>query len=599
MRWLSPHVACVDDTCAVYVIRTDEGYVTVDFGAGRALDEAANLGQLTDVLMTHYHRDQGQGLPSAVAEHARVWVPETERALFDAVDSHWQRREVYLDYNMRQDRFSLLEPIPVAGVLRDYGVSTFHGQRVEVVPTPGHTTGSVSLLAAIDGRRIAFTGDLIAGPGQVWSLAATQWTYNSGEGLVATVLSLLDLKARRPDILLPSHGDPIIDVNTAIDLTVERLAELMRLRGQNPRLFQFHAEPYIQLTPHLLWNRTSIAYGYVLLSASGKALLFDFGYDFVPGPTIAAGSDRASRRPWLYTLPALKAQFGVTGIDAMVPTHFHDDHVAGANLLREVEGAQVWAAESFAPILERPANYNLPCLWFDPIPVDRVLPIGKPIRWQEYEFTLHPLPGHTHHAVGISLEVDGRRVLIAGDQYHGEGGRFLNYVYHNGFEPSDYRQSAALYRRLAPDLVLLGHTPPTPIQPDLFDYLEAQGEAVERLHAALLPEAAQGLGPDGFAATIQPYQVETGVDETVPLHVTVRNPHLTPATVDLHLATPADWLVAEELIHLDLAASATTTVLFHVTPTTPGVRQRVAVDVTVQGQPLGQQAEALITVRDR
>ena len=597
MRWLSPHLARVDDTCAVYVIRQDDSYVTIDFGAGRVLDEAANLGQLTDVLMTHHHRDQGQGLPRAVDEGARVWVPETERALFDAVDAHWQRREVYLDYNMRQDRFSLLEPVPVAGALRDYAVYTFGGQRVEVVPTPGHTTGSLSLMADVDGCRVAFTGDLIAGPGQVWSLAATQWTYNGGEGLVATTLSLLDLKARRPDILLPSHGEPITDVEAAIDLTVERLAELMRVRGQNPRLFQFHAEPYIQLTPHLLWNRTSIAYGYVLLSGSGKALLFDFGYDFVPGPAIAAGSDRVSRRPWLYSLPALKAQFGVTEIDAVVPTHYHDDHVAGANLLRAVEGAEVWAAENFAPILEHPADYNLPCLWFDPIPVDRVLPLGQPIRWQEYEFTLHPLPGHTHYAVGISLEVDGQRVLIAGDQYQGEGGRFLNYVYHNGFEPSDYRQSADLYRSLAPDLVLMGHFLPTRVEPDLFDHLDAQGEAVDRLHAALLPEAARGLGPDGFAASIQPYQVETRVGETVPVRVTVRNPHPAPASLDLQLVAPDQWSVEEELINLELAASATATVIFHVTPTTPGVRRRVAVDVTVQGQPLGQQAEALITVQ--
>ncbi len=597
MRWLSPHLARADDTCAVYVVRSDDGYVTVDFGAGRVLDEAAYLGPLTDVLMTHHHRDQGQGLPRAVEQGAQVWVPETERALFDAVDAHWQRREVYLDYNMRQDRFSLLEPVPVADVLRDYGAYTVGGQRFEVVPTPGHTTGSISLLADIDARRVAFTGDLIAGPGQVWSLAATQWTYNSGEGLVATVLSLLDLKARRPDLLLPSHGDPITDVDAAIDLTVERLTELMRVRGQNPRLFQFHAEPYIPVTPHLLWNRTSIAYSYALLSESGKALLFDFGYDFVPGPAIAAGSDRASRRPWLYTLPALKGQFGVEHFDAVVPTHCHDDHVAGANLLREVEGAEVWAAETFAPILERPADYNLPCLWFDPIPVDRVLPVGQPIHWEEYEFTLYPLPGHTHYAVGISLEVDGQRVLITGDQYQGEGSRFLNYVYHNGFEPSDYRHSAALYRRLAPDLVLMGHFPPSRVEPDLFDHLDAQGAAVERLHAALLPDAAQALGPEGFAATVQPYQVETRVGETVPLRVTVHNPRPAPAALDLQLAAPASWLVSEELIHLDLAAGATATVVFHVIPVTAGVRQRVAVDVSVQGEPLGQQAEALITVK--
>ena len=36
-----------------------------------------------------------------------------------------------------------------------------------------------------------------------------------------------------------------------------------------------------------------------------------------------------------------------------MPTHYHDDHVAGFNLLREVEGTEVWSPENVAPILER------------------------------------------------------------------------------------------------------------------------------------------------------------------------------------------------------------------------------------------------------
>src|SRR5690606_13431397 len=206
-----------------------------------------------------------------------------------------------------------------------------------VLPTPGHTTGSLSLLAEIDGRRTAFTGDLIAAPGKVWSLAATQWSYNGAEGVAASVPSLADLKAGGPGVLLPSHGLPIVSPTPAIDLLVERLGELLRQRGQNPRLFELMERPYVPLTPHLLRNRTSNANSHVLLSRSGKALIFDFGYDFVTG--IAAGADRASRRPWLYTLRALKRDFGVSRIDAVVPTHYHDDHVAGFNLLREAEGA--------------------------------------------------------------------------------------------------------------------------------------------------------------------------------------------------------------------------------------------------------------------
>jgi len=378
VRQLSESLYLHRDTCNVYVIRNGREAVLADFGDGSVLDALAAIGvdRVTDVLMTHHHRDQGQGLPRAAAAGARIWVPEAEQDLFARVDRHWQARELANNYNNREDRFSLLEPVPVAGLLRDYRTQRFGGRTFTVVPTPGHTTGSVSLLAEVDGRRVAFTGDLIYAPGKVWSLAATQWSYNGGEGIPGTILSLLDLKERRPERMLPGHGEPMDSPAAAIDLTVERLAALRTLRRQNPRLFLLRDEPYLAVTPHLLFNRTSMANSYVLRSESGKGLVIDFGYDFMFGA--GAGADRASRRPWLYTIRALKEKYGVSAVDVVIPTHYHDDHVAGINLLRAVEGARLWCPESFAEILERPERQDLPCLWYDPIPVTGGCHWGSP-----------------------------------------------------------------------------------------------------------------------------------------------------------------------------------------------------------------------------
>ncbi len=147
----------------------------------------------------------------------------------------------------------------------------------------------------------------------------------------------------------------------------------------------------------------------MLLSESGKALVIDYGYDFGIGCS-AAGYDRSARRPWLYNIESLKKQFGVTKTDVALSTLYHDDHVAGFNLLREVEGTQVWAAENFSDLLEHPDRYDLPCLWYDPIPVERSLPLGIPFSWEEHEFTLFEQGGHTLYAVAISFEVDDKRV---------------------------------------------------------------------------------------------------------------------------------------------------------------------------------------------
>ncbi|MDQ3458509.1 MAG: MBL fold metallo-hydrolase, partial [Deinococcota bacterium] len=527
MRRLSENLYLFEDTCCVYLVKSGREGVLVDFGSGAVLEglEAAGVTRVTDILMTHHHRDQGQGLAIAAAAGIRLWVPHAEQDLFHSASEHWQAREFYSSYNNRQDRFSLLESVPVTGTLEDYASYHFGDHTFQVVPTPGHTTGSLSLLADIDGQRVAFTGDLIAGPGKVWSLAATQWSYNGAEGVAASVASLLDLKERAPERLLPSHGEPITAPEAAIDLLVERLWALLRQRGQNPRLFSLREAPFERLTPHLLRNRTAMAYHYVLLSGSGKALFIDFGYDFVTG--VAAGADRASRRPWLYSLPALTRDFGVTAIDVALPTHYHDDHVAGLNLLRDVHGTKVWAAETFADVLERPERYDLPCLWYDPIPVDRVLPLGEPIHWEEYTLTLYPQPGHTLYAMAVMLEVDGKRVLAIGDQYQGGEEAQTNYVYKNGFGLGDYIRSAELYRKLEPDLILSGHWDPLWVTPGYFDTLDARGEALARLHHVLLPLETVDFGASDAGVTIRPYQAQVAGAQEVSVEVEVRNPFAT------------------------------------------------------------------------
>ncbi len=594
MQRLSEHLYSFEDTCQVYVVCSGREAVLVDFGSGAVLDELPALGleRVRAVLMTHHHRDQGQGLARAVERGIPIFVPHTEQDLFRNVDAHWLSREVLNSYNNRQDRFSPLEPVPVAGTLKDYATYRFGDLSFTVIPTPGHTTGSLTLFADIDGVRVAFTGDLIAAPGKVWSLAATQWSYNGAEGVAASVASLLELKDRRPDLLLPSHGGAILEPAAATDALVENLWALLRHRRENPRLLQLRDEPYVALSPHLLWNRTSFAYSYVLLSKSRKALFIDFGYDFTTG--LAAGFDRASRRPWLYTLPVLKRSFGVETVDVALPTHYHDDHVAGLNLLRETEGTHVWAAENFANILEHPTRYNLPCLWYDPVKIDRVLPLETPLRWEEYTLTLYPQPGHTTHAVAVYLEVDGARVLFSGDQYVGGGEAGWNYVYNNGFHPDDYQKSAELYRRLQPEIVLSGHWEPYRVEPGYFERLDERGESLSRLHRALLP--LERL--NGDEAVVRPYTLELGVAETGTFTVTVRNPFARPETATVSLVAPQEWRVEPEVAALELAAHGESCLFFTLLPAPNPVRRaRVAAEVKLGDKRLGQVAEALVTVR--
>src|SRR5215212_5498997 len=141
----------VRDTCNVYVLRTGREAILVDFGSGAVLDHLAELGveRVTDVLVTHHHRDQVQGLARARAEGIRIWVPPHERELIDDVDARWERRPLDNDYDPRQDRFSLLEQVAVDGDVSEYRAARYGHVEAYALPTPGHTVGSVTYLVEL------------------------------------------------------------------------------------------------------------------------------------------------------------------------------------------------------------------------------------------------------------------------------------------------------------------------------------------------------------------------------------------------------------------------------------------------------------------
>lgn len=597
----------IHDTCNVYLIVSDaEGpertAVAIDFGDGTVLDHLEELGvdRISHVLMTHHHRDQGQGLPRAVEAGIPILVPPVEVDLFRDVDELWRTRQLDLDYNLRQDRFSLLESVPVAGTVPEYRAADFDGVVLTTVPTPGHTPGSVSYLLDRDGVRIAFSGDLIHSPGRVWSMAATQWSYSHHEGPAMTVLSCYLLNDHYPRVLMPSHGDPMAPAGDALEELAANMQEFVNSRRWHPwDLWDRLRYPWIQLTDHLLLNRSSMSCCYALLSDTGEALLVDFGYDVTTGQP--AGNDRAARRPWLASLPALKEQFGVSHISVVLPTHYHDDHVAGMPLLRGVEGTEIWAPANVAPILADPWEHDLPCLWFEPIVADRVLPLHESVRWNEYEITVHPQPGHTLFAAAFEVEVDGVTVLFTGDQQEGLGvpgtrREFLNYQYRNRFRVEDYRDSAALYQRVAPGLMASGHWEPRWVEPGYLDMLADEGEFVIDIHRRLLPEGDFDLGAEGVAARLAPYRSRAAAGSEVAFRASIRNPWRHRAEATIRPVAPVGWRAVPESALVSLEPGEEAVVEFSVRVGDPVRRARIAIDVTIGELRLGQHAEALVDV---
>ncbi len=208
---LSPNLWWYRDTCNVYLWADDDRGLLIDLGSGGILDVIDQTGvrEIVAVAHTHHHRDQCGGDDRAAALGIPIWVPARERALFEATDAFWQLRRTYDSYDASSLAFTRATSVPVGRGLVDHERIDWAGGTIEVLPTPGHTRGSISLLAEVDGTAVAFTGDLIAGVGTVPTLHDLQWQYGMPDAVGAALHSAVALAKRDPATLLPSHGRPI------------------------------------------------------------------------------------------------------------------------------------------------------------------------------------------------------------------------------------------------------------------------------------------------------------------------------------------------------------------------------------------------------
>ncbi|MFD1733176.1 MBL fold metallo-hydrolase [Deinococcus malanensis] len=214
----------------------------------------------------------------------------------------------------------------------------------------------------------------------------------------------------------------------------------------------------------------------------------------------------------------------------MIPTHYHDDHVAGISTLRDVYGAELWTPENMVDVLARPEAHRLPCLWFEPLVSTRTLALEQPVDWEEFRITPYELTGHARASCGLLVEAHGERVLFGGDQYADPDGLGLNYTYPNLFREADYVHSAQLYARLNPGLILSGHWPPVVPGPEYHGVLLERGQQLHHLHRVLQPHTSR------LILRAEPIRVASGA----PVTLTVENPTMTAFDGELHVYGAAD-----------------------------------------------------------
>jgi glyoxylase-like metal-dependent hydrolase (beta-lactamase superfamily II) len=610
---LSDHLYVLGDTCNAYAVVDGDAALVVDPGSGAVLDA---LTRETDVervewaLHTHHHRDQCWGTHRLVEAGADVAVPEHERHLFDDVETFWGRKRLYDNYNDRSTFDTLTESVPVDETLDDYETFEWRDHAFSVLPAKGHTFGSSALLAEIDGRRVGFAGDLLHAGGRLHQVHQLEYEYGDMKGVPFTIQSLNALEESDLDVILPSHGPAVDDPAGDIDRLRRRLMAVVDL-GPRMNAGTRAYLPEMRMVPvsdHLLWGGPwTCSNFYVLRSESGKGLFVDYGHSLAEHMHVGADrEDMETMRFVEHHLGELRRDHGIEEFDVVLPTHVHDDHTCGIPHLQRHYDVDCWALEEVAQVIEDPAAWSsTPCVFPEPIEVDRRLEDGATFEWEEYTFEIHHAPGQTEFHSTIATEVDGWTVAFTGDNYferpvdvhydRREDRPFQTTVLRNSFRLEMHRRCADVLRTVDPDRICPGHGEVLDVDPQA---VATYADFVDRKERAFRELAADPAGQavDLFWARLLPYQTTAVAGETVDYTLLLRNNFDHTAAFDARLFAPDGRTpLAEGGLELDPDERGEVALSAAVDGWDAG-RQVVTGEVAVDGESRGPVVEAVVDV---
>jgi hypothetical protein len=236
--------------------------------------------------------------------------------------------------------------------------------------------------------------------------------------------------------------------------------------------------------------------------------------------------------------------------------------------------------------------------------VDRRIGLAERVQWEQYEFHFAPMSGHTRFASLIGWEVDGKRFAHTGDQVfltqhlwpHRPQAYLHNHVYRNGALLDGLEQSSGWLGQWRPHIVLTGHTPAIQTSDAFFRVMDEGARQYRQVHEQAMPLAADEahFNVDSWGGWIWPWRVHLPQPGRAQVRVTVRNPLPREARMTVRLVVPQGWRGSETEVSAGARAEVVADLDF--TAPAPCRRHPIAAELTVDGQPFGQVAEAVVTV---
>ncbi|MFP6888122.1 MAG: MBL fold metallo-hydrolase, partial [Opitutales bacterium] len=425
--------------------------------------------------------------------------------------------------------------------------------------TPGFTRGAVSYVAMVDGRRTAFTGDLIYGDGKVFDLYSFQDAipeariggYHGYAGRLADLISSLrKIKEVKPDVIYPGRGPVINNPQEAIDKLIGRAQALYRnylstnalnwyfkeerMRICGERVLGKDAE--IELMPYCLHVDTP---EWIIQFSTSRIIVADNGHGFL--------LDCGGQRQFEYVKDLVEKGL-VKRIDSIFVTHTHDDHSQMVKAAAEEFKCPVYATTEYEDVLENPGHYLMPGLTENAVKDVRGMKDGEVMKWHEYEFMFRFYPGQMfYHGALLVKRPKETPVFFIGDSFAPSG--IDDYCLLNRnlvHADSGYPRCFKIIRQLPKDTWLVNEH-----VPHLFrfsdkelTYLETRYAERTKILRELFPWDDPNYGIDERWATFYPYGNVMKPGETREVEVRISNHSPVKRTFKV---TPRDHLGAKAL----------------------------------------------------
>lgn len=584
------------------------------------------------IFLTHHRRDVVTAAFDGVLDRdrlkpnrVRIFAPKAERELFENPDEFWESfwTKRFHDYTQQSTKI-LTAPEKIDRYLAEkttiVSVQTYPAgekiRRIRVLETPGFTRGAISYIVDIDGKRVAFTGDLIYGDGQIFDLysfqdaipAAKIGGYHGHASRLALLIpSLKKVAAEKPDLIIPARGPVIRNPQEAIAKLIERVEayyrnylstnalnwyfkeERMTIKGR--RVLGPDADVKLmplsvhEKTPDWIWENSTSR---MLISDDGHGFLLDCGYQRV-----------------IDGVKQLMKDGLVKQIDGIFVTHYHDDHTNMVQAAAEEFGCPIYSTLEYEDILAHPGAYHMPATTDKAIKDVTGLKSGHRMKWKEFDLEFQFYPGQTlYHGAVLVRRSGGTPYYFVGDAFSPSGMDDYCLLNRNLLhDDTGYPFCLKKIRELGSDYWLINEHIPYVFRfsEKELNYLETNLLKRKAILDELLPWDDINYGIDEQWATFYPRGVSAAVGKPIEFQVRILNhsPITRTFKVTPRKSPGIDLLSGPAEIKLQPRASGSVAVMVSVnkSATLPGTFA-VTADIDSDGMHFLSWADAVIHVED-